>query len=312
VIVCNTAKLTAAGYTGNYAGWTGTEAAHDADVDAWNVGLYSVVAEFDSMVQTADMDSAINKDANRLFTDGLHPNERGAARIVDAILEAKRRLTPTSDSVTANINPSAPRTGPSLRPRVSGQWYTADHDNAAAVCSPAAAAGDFYAIPIWVTQGREFWNRIGIEQVGAASTTGTLRWGLYDDVAWSGYPRELVNEATAAGAFTITTGAGAKQSPTSGGGSFTWVLDPGLYWLAFKLCTLGTSGTFRAIQGDNGVMPNVLSTGLIPASSALVPNCYKLTGQGTTAFPGTFPAAAVATASAPYIGIQVFIQPQNA
>lgn len=306
VVVCNIARLTAAGYTGNYAGWTGTEAAHDADVDAWNADLRTLMGEFDGMVQLADMDGAIGKDSAALFTDGLHPNEKGAAEIVDAIRSAVRRLTPTSTSPAQNLNPSAPRAGSALRPHVSGQWYTAEYS---ALGTYTFVSGDLFAIPVWVTQGREFWNRLSIESTTSGGGTATLRWGLYDDVAWSGYPCELVNEATAAGQFTITTGTGARQSPTSGTGSFTWVLDPGLYWLAVKACTASTQ-VIRTITGPNGVMPNVLSTGL-PAAAASVPNGWKLTGQGTGAFSGTFPTGAVATAGVPFIAAQAFIQPTN-
>jgi hypothetical protein len=102
------------------------------------------------------------------------------------------------------------------------------------------------------------------------------------------------------------------MSPTGGAGSINWVLDPGLYWLAFKITTVGTGVTWRPLKGPNNVMPNMLSTGAYPTTIGAVPNGYKLTGQGTTAFPGTFPAAAVATAGAPPVGIQVFINPYNA
>lgn len=309
VIVCNIARLTAAGYTGNYAGWTGTEAAHDADVDAWNADLRTLITEFDSMVQIADMDSAIGKDAAALFTDGLHPNEKGAADIVDAIRDAVKRLVPTSTSATLNMNPSAPRAGPSLRPRISGQWYTADYHLTAAT-SYTPVSGHLMAIPIWVTQGREFWNRLAVERVAGTSAT-TLRWGLYDDVGWSGYPRELVNEATSGGAFSTTATTGVSMSPTSGGGSFTWVLDPGLYWLALLIVTVGTGATLRALTGPNLVMPNVSAAGAPSTTIASVPNHYRLTGQATTALPSTFPSGGVATAAGPYIGVQVFTQPSN-
>lgn len=315
VIACNIARLTASGYTSQYGSWSGTEASRDADVQAWNADLATLVAEFDSMVQIADMDSAIGKDATMLFTDGLHPNERGAARIVDAILDAKRRLTPTSASATANLNVSAPRTGPSLRPRVSGQWYTADH-SATTAGGITPASGDMWAIPVWVTQGREFWNRLTLKTGTTAGATGTstIRWGLYDDVAWSGYPRELVNEATAAGALNVSTSATTlTMSPTGGAGSFNWVLDPGLYWLAVKYCTIRTTPQqHTSLQGFNGVMPNLSTGGDIFAAAANVPNGYRLTGQGTGVFSGTFPGGGVATVNAPLLGIQVFIQPQNA
>jgi len=93
VIVCNAARLPAAGYTTNYPSWTGTEASRDQDVLDLNSNLSSLVAEFDGMVQIADMDSVISKDSTLLASDSLHPNEYGAAAIVDAIQTARKRLT---------------------------------------------------------------------------------------------------------------------------------------------------------------------------------------------------------------------------
>lgn len=310
VIVCDIARLPAAGYTTNYASWTGTEASRDQDVLDWNVALASVVAEFDSMVQIAYVDNKIQKSASLLYTDSLHPNEKGAAVIADAIIDAMKRLTPFGSSITAAMNPGSPRAGGTLKPRISGQWYTMEHSTNTATSLTSFAAGDLWAIPIWVTQGREFWNRLALERT-AGTTASTIRWGLYGDVAWSGYPKDLVNEATSAGVFTTTATTGVSMSPTSGTGSINWVLDPGLYWLALLCVTTGTSGNLRALQGPNQVMPNVLSTGLPPTTLLTVPNGYKLTGQATTALPTTFPTGATATASAPYIGVQCFINPTN-
>ncbi|MFE0101171.1 hypothetical protein [Streptomyces sp. NPDC059009] len=313
VVVCNIAKLTASGYTGNYAGWSGTESSRDSDVDAWNADLRTLVAEFDSMVQIADLDAAIGKDATSLYTDGLHPNEQGAARIVDAIRDAVKRVTPTSTSVTFNMNTSAPRAGSPLRPHVNGLWYTMDHANAEVSTGLTITAGDMWAIPIWVTQGREFWNRLAVRTaVTGTSGTTSIRWGLYDDVGWSGYPCELVNEATAAGALAISTAANTiVMSPTSGTGSITWVLDPGLYWLCVKFTVIRTGQTMTRLQGTNNVMTPLTSGADVNTSVANMPNGYKLTGQGTTALASTFPTGATATAGAPYVAVQAFIQPTN-
>src|SRR6266581_4562510 len=127
IIVCNTARLTAAGYTTNYPSWTGTEASRDQDVVDLNSRLTSLVTEFDSMVQIADADSIINKQASFLFSDGLHPNEFGAAALVDAIQDARKRLRPTNPYQTRNFNVPAPRAGGIRRPRRSGLWYTAEN-----------------------------------------------------------------------------------------------------------------------------------------------------------------------------------------
>ena len=266
------------------------------------------------MVQIADLNAALGpKDATLLFTDGLHPNERGAARIADAILDARKRLTPTSTSPTGNINVSAPRSGPALRPRISGSWYGPEHTPPLAAETPVAwgAVGDLWAVPIWVTQGREFWNRLALT-TSAATAAGTIRWGLYDDVGWSGYPCELVNEATAAsGALTTGTGGATVLSPTAGNGSFSWVLDPGLYWIGFMIVTAGTGVTWRPLRGSNGVISNMLSTGAYPTTIGAITNGFKLTGQTTTSLPGTFPSGAVATAGAPPLAVQVSAQTTN-
>lgn len=315
VIVCNIAKLTASGYTSNYAGWSGTEASRDADVDTWNTALASVTAEFDSMVQIADLNAAIGKSADYLYTDGLHPNEQGAARIADACRDAMRRLVPTSDSPTQNLNPSSPRTGGVLKPHISGNWYTADYTTtiATGVVTTIAASGALWAIPIWVTHPRERISRLAMQVGSTAGTACTIRWGLYDDLGWTGYPRELVAEPTAAsGALSTGTTANAViMSPTSGSGSISQFLDPGLYWLALLTVT-ATAQTWVQLQGPNPVLPQVNpSTGAPVTSTASMLNGYKLTGQATTALPATFPSGATATAGAPYVGAQISINPMN-
>ena len=140
----------------------------------------------------------------------------------------------------------------------------------------------------------------------------TIRWGIYDDVAWSGYPGEIISEPTAAsGALTTGTGAGTVLSPTSGNGSFQTVMDPGLYWLSLLVVTAGTTVTLVDLDGPNGIMPNAGSAGASFQTLGAVTNGYKLTGQGTTAMPTSWPSGGVATAGAPYIGFQVNINATN-
>jgi hypothetical protein len=317
IIVCNTARLTATGYTSNYASWTGTEASRDQDVVDLNGQLTSLVTEFDSMVQIADVDSIINKQTAFYFSDGLHPNEFGAAAIVDAIADARKRLRPTNAYKTRNFNVPSPRASAVRKPRRSGLWYTADNvPPPAATSISIGAAGDLWAIPMIVTEATEFWNRITMELATAPATGGTVRWGIYDDVAWSGYPQEIVAEPTAAsGPISTGTSAAVFQSPTSPtAGSFQTVMDPGLYWLSFLVVTAGGGGggtNLRTIQGPNGVMPNVSTTGALSTTLAAVTNGYKLTGVATSAMPTSWPASGVATANAPYIGIQVNINITN-
>jgi hypothetical protein len=314
IIVCNTARLTAAGYTGNYASWTGTEASRDQDVVDLNANLTAVVAEFDSMVQIADVDSVINKQAAFLFSDGLHPNEFGAAAVVDAIADARKRLRPTNAYKTRNFNVPAPRASAVRKPRQSGKWYTAENTPPAAATTAAAlVAGEVWAIPVIVTEATEFWNRLVVEQTNSPVTGSTIRWGIYDDVGWSGYPQEIVSEPTAAsGALSLGSVPATILSPTGGNGSFQTVMDPGLYWISLMTVTIGSGSVLRSIQGPNGVMPNTTSTGALGAMTlATMPNAWRVTGVATTAMPTSWPSGGVATANAPYVGFQVNINLTN-
>jgi hypothetical protein len=154
-----------------------------------------------------------------------------------------------------------------------------------------------------------------MELATAPATGATIRWGIYDDVGWSGYPSEIVSEPTAAsGPISTGTSAAVFQSPTGGNGSFQTVMDPGLYWLSFLVVTVGGGGggvNFRALEGPNGVMANATTTGAMPQTLAAVPNGYKATGVATTAMPTSWPSGGTATAKAPYIGFQVNINATN-
>lgn len=279
IIVCNVARLVTAGYA-LYASWTGTEAAKDAEVQALNGDIVSLVAEFDTMVQIADLDTAMNKDAT-LYGDGLHPNEFGAAKCADACLTAMRRFRPTTSlGPAANFNVPSPRMGPLVRPRRGGQYYRSDF--ATDGTSAAIAVGTQYWAPYAITSGRERYVRMAIGVVATGTgATGSFRWGIYDDIGWTGYPQNLVVELTTAGAISVPlTGSVLFQGPASGTGSMNITLDPGLYWISVKGVVAATSQTFRFNTGVSPFMPNtVQSDGSITASTA----GYVLTGQGTTA-----------------------------
>lgn len=305
VIVCNVPKLTSAGYA-LYVNWTGTDASRDQDVTDVNTRLAAVVSEFDSMVQIADLDSPLNKTVAYFF-DGLHPNEVGAGLCADAIRAAVQRLRPQGGKGNAVcINPPAPRGGNVKIPRgVSGRWYTTPFS--ANGSNYTLVAGDMWAIPFPVTYGRERYSRLGFRLV-SATAAGTIRWGLHNDFQperSGGYPSTLYNEATAAsGALSTGTAAGLVQNPASGSGSIAWPLDPGLYWLTFLVVTAGTSAIIETVSGPMGpgYMPLL---GASAARQATVAG-WKLTGQGTTALPNTWPTGGVATASAPLIAVQQF------
>lgn len=285
VVVCNCARVLAAGYSiyGNPIG--------DTDVANLNTSIASVVAEFDGLVRLADIDTALNKDANNFASDGLHPNELGAAKMVDAIITALRTMPPTSDAnPTANYNPSSTRWGVQRKPRLPGQYYSVDAAESWITANPVA--GQMWAAPFVVTNPREWYNRIATRLTNGGSTAGTIRWGIYDDPDWRGYPKTLVTEPTAAtGAMSLGTTQGIVTNPASGNGSLSWTPDPGLYWLVYKQITQGTDQAVLCLQGPDrwGIMPQ-----LDPNTLAVLntPIAYVVGGQGTSALPTTFPLGA--------------------
>lgn len=313
VIVCNIAKLTTAGYAG-YPTWSGSQAGADADVDNFNADIASVVAEFDSMVQIADINSAINKGVpptgspsgvtTLLASDGVHPNEYGAARCADAIVTAIRNLAPSTvlgDSVQFQVD--SPQAGNLRLPRVSQGWYLPDIPTLTTTNLGTAplVAGTMVAVPIVVTEARERWIRLMAQVTTAPTGAWTFRWGIYDDVGWTGYPQNLVVEPTSTTTMTTGTTTGMKQSPTSGSGSLNQPLDPGLYWLVFKVETAGTAGAFRSGNGPVPLVPNNAWTGV----GSPVEAGWQVTGQGTGVLPTTFPAGGSVVGGVPLIAVQV-------
>ena len=287
VIVCNIARLTAAGY-GNalYTAWTGTEGSKDTDVTTTNTLIATMVAEFDGMVQVADMDAAIAKDAAKT-SDGIHPNELGSGAIVDAILAARDRLTPppTAFGRTLGYNPPSPRTAAQRRPRVTGHWYCPDF---ATLNTYTPVAGHMFAVPFQITEARDVFSQLGCEVSTAGTTTSTLRWAIYDDVNWRGYPQQKMAglDPTSAAAFALTNSTGVKSQALQSG--FGFVADPGLYWLVVKIETVGASQVLRGITGQSPFVPNRLTTGV----GSAVYSGWGFTGQAAGALPGSFPVGA--------------------
>lgn len=294
VIVCNVPRILAAGYAG-YANGIG-----DTDVAALNTAIASVVAEFDGMVQLADLDGALNKTIARFAADGLHPNEDGVRYCARAIKTAISRLVPTDPTAPeVSTAQSAPQAGPVRLPRIGGgvQYYTIAATAASAAAPPAA--GTIYAMPWIVTEGREMYNRFAMRLNAGGTAAGSIRVALFDDPSWSGYPCNLVDEPTVGGAFSLGTTTGIKASSA---GLFTWALDPGLWWILWLQVTVGTSQTYDYLQGPDltGVMPLVNPTTLV---SNTTPIAYQLTGQSTTGFFGNFPSGAAVAATCPKLAL---------
>jgi hypothetical protein len=294
VIVCNVARLTSAGYA------SFPNVSTDADVANLNSDISAVVAEFDSMVQIADLDGAIGGDATLLAADGIHPNELGAARAADAVLAAVRRLSPTGSSTAGNFNVASPRSGGIIKPRISGRWYTTEYRAAGSNYTPVA--GHDFAIPFLVCQGRERYIRMGMRLATAGSVAGSIRWGIYDDVGWGGYPQCLVIEPSASGgALSVGTVVGLVQNPASGGGSLAQALDPGLYWLSMLVVTAGTGQAYETLAGP---VPLVMPQ-LDASAARITPSGWQLTGQSTAALPNVFPAGATAVDNVPLVAMQL-------
>lgn len=293
VIVCNVPRLLTAGYAG-YANGIG-----DTDVANLNTAIVSVVAEFDGMVQIADLDGALNKNSARFAADGLHPNEDGARYCARAIQNAIRKLVPTDPTAPeVSTAQSAPQAGPVRLPRLGGgvQYYTIAATAATAAAPPAA--GTIYAMPFMVTEGREMFNKFAMRLNAGGTAAGSIRIALFDDPGWTGYPANLVDEPTVGGAMSLGTTAGIKASTIS----FQWALDPGLWWILWLQVTTGTSQTYDMLQGPDltGVMPLVNPSTLV---SNTTPIAYQLTGQSTSGFFGNFPSGAAVVGTCPKLAL---------
>jgi hypothetical protein len=304
VVVCNIAAPTAAGYTtlnAFYTLWTGqgTEGSRDGDVATYNAALATMTGEFDAMVQVADVNSLVGKNA-LAFSDGIHPNEFGSGLVVDSMLAAVARMTPPSTASSSSIgfNPPSPRVAGRRKPRVLNNWYTAEFQAASSTYTPVA--GHMFGIPIEITESRDWWNQLALAVTTAGSTQSTIRWGIYEDVNYDGYPAELLSgmDISSGGAFSVPNSATVHTSATF---ATTFVPDPGLYWLSLKIDTVGTGQILRAMTGSNHLMPNVTTTGLPIAGGYMG---WQATGVASGALPATFPTGATLAATVPYIGMR--------
>lgn len=300
VIVALCARVLA----GAYAGYANTPT--DTDVANLNATITSIVGEFDALVQIADIDTALNKDALNFGPDGLHPNEVGAARVTDAFLNAVNALVPTvPGSPTLNMNTSSPRAGVVRKPRISGFFYGPEGQEATTDLAPTA--GDIRWAPFLLTEGREKYTRIAIRLGAGGSVAGSIRWGIYDDVDWKGYPNNLIVEVPNVGgaAFAVGTTAGMVANPASGTGSISWEMDPGLYWLAIKFETAGTGQSYECFTGPDryNIMPQLNPGDL---SSLDHPMCWVQGGFSAGALPTAFNpnSGLFANAFFPKVGLQ--------
>jgi lysophospholipase L1-like esterase len=301
VIVCNIAQIPLAGQTATYTAWTTaqpTQANRDADVASWNTALTEVQAEFDSMVQIADCASALNPVTGLFGSDNLHPNEYGAARQVDAIMDAIGRLVPTTVlGRSASMAPPAILAAADRRPHVMLGWHTGQATDGGATFI-TAVAGNMFAFPFVISESYDRYDTMAIKLGTAVLTASTIvQLAVYNDVDWSGYPQRQVGVWGGSGLNCGTT-ASATLTVSS-----VWEPDQGLFWLTFKVMSIGTTAAnFRRLIGPEPHMPMISTTGDLSAGQAAG---WQLTGQGvTSAMPSLFPAGATAVVQVPYIGLK--------
>jgi hypothetical protein len=185
-----------------------------------------------------------------------------------------------------------------------GQWYSSQAlggPNNATNYTPVA--GDVFALPFEVTSGVTSWSQWCVENITSSVSTAVF-FCIYDDRRYLGYPQNIYATAANTGGtpFPLAASAGVKQSPTSAGNGFLArvLVDPGLYWLVLKIVTAGTT-TMRTMLGPSLFLPMLATTG----AGGTKPVAWKLTGTGTTALPGFFPAGAAATDVAPMVGMLI-------
>ncbi len=296
VIVANICRLTSSGYSTKYPSWTAATGTLDGDVNAFNADLATVVAEFDGMVQIADIDSKINATAS-LFSDGLHPNDLGAALCADAFMDALNRLTPNvAYGVASQMNTPAPKSASVRVVTRAPNYYAPQYATAGTV---TGTAGTMFAMPYYVTEANTAWSTWAMEVSGGSSITAgyQLRIGIYKDSNYSGYPDVLWQEITVSGVLNTSTTTGVK---TTTGGGYIWRPDPGLYWLSSKVevVATATTPTLRTAVGPCIYMPNATTAGSINAAGYMG---YQVTGQAAGVMPSTWPTGGTLATACPVV-----------
>lgn len=289
-------------YTSNTLTWVGPS---DTDVLTFNGVLTSLFGEFDGMVQLVDLDTSIAKDPVALGSDGLHPSELGAARIADTFRVAAQRLVTSSlYGEASQMNVPNKALVPLYTPRVSNGWYTTP--GAIIGGTPyTPVAGDLFAIPMNVGSQSETWFQWSVETLAGGTVAPTVEFAVYDDRGTSGMPKHLYNNPST-GPITVLAAGVFNSTTSAGNGFFTLGADPGLYWLALLIVTIGTGVTFRTIKGPTPLMPNLTSGG----GGASTGVGWKMTGKSAPMptswdFPFT-PGLNTYVDNCPMIGVKVF------
>jgi hypothetical protein len=297
-------------YTTNadFSGATvGSHASADTDVNNLNAAITAVVASWDSMVGLVDLDTAIGSDANlpaNIYTwfavDGMHLNDWGLEVFYKLIVNAANALRPVTDNISTGILEQS-STGtylylPERRPVVNGLFYGPEFTVYGSAYS--AVAGDVFALPFMVTEPTCQLANFYCEVTNTPTTGSSVRYGIYDDVNFTGRPQVLRFEATNAAAKSCGTGAAVLST------ACTIFIKPGLYWLVLKMDTIvATAPQWRTITGPNKYMPNQAAAG-----GANTYIAWKYTGVGVGAFPAnalTFGASPTLASTAPVLWVQL-------
>ena len=304
VIVCNISRLGPTGDT-YYTEWVAaspTATQRAADVMRYNAMLQALVDEFDSMVQIADCDSAIQANDSYYSPNnpaGIHYNEIGGAKAAQAIVDAFNRLTPPSTSYgSLACLAASPVLSAGVKCLVFPVHYYTTQFAKISAATYTCVAGDMFAIPFQVTSGNAKFDQLAFEVTNAPTTGTTIRLGTFLDDPNTGQPGLLIREQNAG--VACGTGAGLKTSTFLDGSE----MDPGVYWLVMLVNVAPTTvPTLRQIDGPVPYMPGLADTGL-PISGVLGPVGWKLTGQANANFSVRWPTGAVLVASAPYIALR--------
>jgi hypothetical protein len=304
-------------------------AAADNDVIAWNTMLATVVAQFDSMVQIVDIDTALGggdqlanipSNVYSLFNDGLHPNILGADKCAQACFAAAAACTEAPDlQPIGNLevaSSGAYYNGPDRRIINSGSIYLPEYHfqwnstTAPFTNGPTAytcVAGQVFAYPFFISEHTVFWGQCYLYQINAPATAGSnIRFGIYDDPGFLGYPQTLRYEPTSGGAIALGTTSGVKN-PAS---FIPIVAHYGLYWIVLKIDSLGTTASqLTSIVGPNKYMPNFSTAGGAGATTGIYgPIAWQLTGVAAGALPTIFPTGAGLVSVAPAFGVGLTLQ----
>jgi hypothetical protein len=220
----------------------------DSDVETFNTYTASAIAQFDSMVQLADIDSACGKIPQLYSYDGLHLNELGASKAATVIMNAIERMTPTSPfDAASDLNPPAQHLVPLSIPRIGA--------NAMNVYAPGGgfagvSATDATPAVFSLQSGQSIANGTKVMLSGGTIPTGFSSLLEYYVVSSSSNTFELALTAGGTGVASTSTGSGMTVSQTG-------------QWYAPDTFGGLSSTTYTPVAGDQWALPFFISGGVV-------------------------------------------------